>query len=92
MAAFFLLRMGVLLKDEALIDDALNQYYWHIKYLQGLVLQKHAHPQQEEARHKERVCPRLLGKVVVDRDGVMQNMIPEAQRLLLDVYKRQVLC
>lgn len=34
MAAFFLLRMGVLLKDEQLIDDALNQYYWHIKYLQ----------------------------------------------------------
>lgn len=34
MAAFFLLRMGVMLKDEALIDDALNQYYWHIKYLQ----------------------------------------------------------
>ena len=34
MAAFFLLRMGVLLKDAALIDDALNQYYWHIKYLQ----------------------------------------------------------
>ena len=33
-AGFFLLRMGVLLKDEALIDDALNQYYWHIKYLQ----------------------------------------------------------
>ena len=32
--AFFLLRMGVLLKDEQLIDDALNQYYWHIKYLQ----------------------------------------------------------
>ena len=26
---------GVLpLKDEQLIDDALNQYYWHIKYLQ----------------------------------------------------------
>lgn len=34
MAAFFLLRMGVLLKAEALIDDALNQYYWHIHYLQ----------------------------------------------------------
>lgn len=34
MAAFFLLRIGVLLKDEALINDALNQYYWHIKYLQ----------------------------------------------------------
>ena len=34
MAAFFLLRAGVELKDEALIDDALNQYYWHIKYLQ----------------------------------------------------------
>ena len=24
----------MLLKDEQLIDDALNQYYWHIKYLQ----------------------------------------------------------
>ncbi|MDD4849756.1 MAG: glycoside hydrolase family 88 protein [Gemmiger sp.] len=35
MAAFFLLRVGVALKDEALIDDALNQYYWHIKYLQN---------------------------------------------------------
>lgn len=34
MAAFFLLRVGVELKDEALIDDALNQWYWHIKYLQ----------------------------------------------------------
>jgi len=34
MAAFFLLRAGVLLKDEALIDDALNQWYWHIRYLQ----------------------------------------------------------
>lgn len=37
MAAFFLLRMGVLLRDEALIDDALNQYYWHIQYLQDPV-------------------------------------------------------
>ena len=34
MAAFFMLRMGVLKKDEVLINDALNQYYWHIKYLQ----------------------------------------------------------
>ncbi len=34
MAGFFLLRMGVLLNDQGLIDDALNQYYWHIKYLQ----------------------------------------------------------
>lgn len=35
MAAFFLLRVGVQLKDEAIIEDALNQYYWHIKYLQN---------------------------------------------------------
>ena len=35
MAAFLLLRVGVMNKDEALIDDALNQYYWHIKYLQN---------------------------------------------------------
>lgn len=34
MAAFFLLRVGIKQKDEAIIDDALNQYYWHIKYLQ----------------------------------------------------------
>ena len=35
MAAFLLLRVGVMNKDEAMIDDALNQYYWHIKYLQN---------------------------------------------------------
>ncbi len=34
MAAFFLLRVGVMLKDEALVNDALNQYQWHIQYLQ----------------------------------------------------------
>lgn len=36
MAAFFMLRMGVLTKDEELIDDALRQYEWHIRYLQNL--------------------------------------------------------
>ncbi|SEW03141.1 glycoside hydrolase family 88/105 protein [[Clostridium] fimetarium] len=35
MAAYFLLRVGVKLKDEEIIGDALNQYYWHIKYLQN---------------------------------------------------------
>lgn len=35
MAAFFLLRVGVELEDKDLIEDALNQYYWHIKYLQN---------------------------------------------------------
>lgn len=34
MAAYFLLRVGVINKDEKLIEDALNQYYWHIRYLQ----------------------------------------------------------
>lgn len=34
MAAFFMLRTGVMEKDQALIQDALNQYYWHIQYLQ----------------------------------------------------------
>lgn len=33
MAGFFLLRVGIMRKDQALIEDALNQYYWHIKYL-----------------------------------------------------------
>ena len=35
MAAYLLLRVGCKLKDEDMIDDALNQYYWHIKYLQN---------------------------------------------------------
>jgi len=35
MAAFLMLRVGVMNKDEELIDDALNQWYWHIKYLQN---------------------------------------------------------
>lgn len=35
MAAFFLLRFGVMTKDESVIGDALNQYYWHIHYLQN---------------------------------------------------------
>lgn len=34
MAAFFLLRVGNKLQDQDMIRDALNQYYWHIKYLQ----------------------------------------------------------
>jgi len=34
MAAFFFLRTGVKLDDQAMIGDALNQYFWHIKYLQ----------------------------------------------------------
>lgn len=34
MAAFFMLRVGIKTKDEVLIEDALNQYYWHINYLQ----------------------------------------------------------
>ncbi|MCL2703346.1 MAG: glycoside hydrolase family 88 protein [Defluviitaleaceae bacterium] len=34
MAAFFLLRLGVIQKDDAMINDALKQYFWHIRYLQ----------------------------------------------------------
>ena len=34
MAAYFMLRAGVILEDEDLKNDALNQFYWHIKYLQ----------------------------------------------------------
>lgn len=34
MAAFFLLRAGIKLNEKEIIMDALNQYYWHIKYLQ----------------------------------------------------------
>lgn len=35
MAALLLLRVGVAEKDEEIIEDALNQYYWHIRYLQN---------------------------------------------------------
>ncbi|MBQ9612266.1 MAG: glycoside hydrolase family 88 protein [Lachnospiraceae bacterium] len=34
MAAYLLLRTGIELNDADMIDDALNQYYWHIHYLQ----------------------------------------------------------
>jgi len=34
MAGYFLLRVGVLLKEKPLIEDALHQFYWHINYLQ----------------------------------------------------------
>lgn len=34
MAAYFLLRVGVMLGEKPLVDDALHQYYWHIHYLQ----------------------------------------------------------
>lgn len=35
MAALLMLRVGVMEKDEELIEDALNNYYWHIQYLQN---------------------------------------------------------
>lgn len=35
MAAYFMLRAGVRDGDKELIEDALNQYYWHMKYLQN---------------------------------------------------------
>ena len=35
MAAFFLLRAGVMFDRPELVEDALNQYYWHIQYLQN---------------------------------------------------------
>ena len=34
MGAYFMLRAGVMFNDSELINDALNQYYWHIEYLQ----------------------------------------------------------
>ena len=34
MAAYLMLRSGVEFNEPLLIDDAMNQYYWHIKYLQ----------------------------------------------------------
>lgn len=35
MAALLLLEVGVMEKDEEMINDALDQWYWHIKYLQN---------------------------------------------------------
>ena len=34
MAAYFMLRVGVFFDDKKLIDDALNQYYYHVEFLQ----------------------------------------------------------
>lgn len=51
MAAFFMLRMGVRLQDQAVIDDALNQYFWHIEFLQdratGLWYHGYSHRQKD---------------------------------------------
>jgi len=35
MAGYFMLRAGVIMKDDNLVNDALHQFYWHIKYLQN---------------------------------------------------------
>jgi len=35
MAAYLMLRSGIEFNEQELIDDAMNQYYWHIKYLQN---------------------------------------------------------
>lgn len=34
MAAYFMLRVGVMLGEKPLTEDALHQFYWHINYLQ----------------------------------------------------------
>ncbi|WP_311771695.1 glycoside hydrolase family 88/105 protein [Cohnella lubricantis] len=34
MAGYFMLRVGVMLGEKPLIEDALHQFYWHINYLQ----------------------------------------------------------
>ncbi|MFD1956859.1 glycoside hydrolase family 105 protein [Paenibacillus thailandensis] len=34
MAAYFMLRVGVMQGEKPLIEDALHQFYWHINYLQ----------------------------------------------------------
>ncbi|QNK60304.1 glycoside hydrolase family 105 protein [Paenibacillus sp. PAMC21692] len=34
MAAYFMLRAGIMFDKKHLVDDALHQFYWHINYLQ----------------------------------------------------------
>ncbi|MFB9326284.1 glycoside hydrolase family 105 protein [Paenibacillus aurantiacus] len=34
MAAYFLLRVGIMQGEKRLVDDALHQFFWHINYLQ----------------------------------------------------------
>ncbi|MBN2221020.1 MAG: glycoside hydrolase family 88 protein, partial [Vallitaleaceae bacterium] len=50
MAVLFMLRVGVREKDEDLIQDALNQYVWHIRFLQdpksGLWYHGYSHVQK----------------------------------------------
>ena len=59
MAAFFLLRVGVKLKDEEIIEDALNQYYWHIHYLQNPETGLYYHGYNNITGI---ICPVLLGQ------------------------------
>ena len=52
---------------------------------EGGVLEQHAHPQQEEGSHEQRVGPGLLGEIVVDRDGVLQYPVTEPQGLVFQI-------
>lgn len=36
MAALFMVKMGVLLKNEAYLQDGMHQFHWHIEYLQNM--------------------------------------------------------
>jgi unsaturated rhamnogalacturonyl hydrolase len=43
MAAFFLIRIGTILKNDDYIKDSLNQYYWHEEFLQDSVTDLYFH-------------------------------------------------
>ena len=53
---------------------------------EGLVVEQHAHTQQEEGCHEQGVGPGLFGEVVVHRNGVLQYMVPETQGFLFQIF------
>ena len=46
----------------------------------------HAYTQQEIGCHKQRIRPRLLRKIIFRGYGVLQNVLPKAQRLGAQIF------
>ena len=92
MAAFFLLRVGVKLKDEEIIEDALNQYYWHIHYLQNPETGLYYHGYNLSLIHIfSGDCGSQTGENLRGGEGrAASGGMPFPGTGTADVYKRQV--
>ena len=47
-----------------------------------LILQLHAHSEQEKRRHKKRIGPGLFREIIICGNRMLQHMVPKPQRIL----------